>query len=296
MNADALSLEAGGELAPVLSALPGTTRRKNGSGFTPATPKSPLLRAAAARGAIAQTDAKSLLAGATGARGAIESSPAMPKAAAQSGQTGTRKLSQAQLEARAQQRSEDDELIREAQRGDRSAFDSLVRRYDQSVLRLALHMLGNEQDAQDVHQEAFLKAYRHLGNFRFECSFYTWLYRIVTNLCLDHLRRRKSRREDAATVVDVHGDEMDLLSNVSDTRAMANPARELDRKRMGERINEALSKLTPRERTVFELKHYQGLKLRTIGEMLSTTEETAKNTLFRATRKLRANLAELKGQ
>jgi RNA polymerase sigma-70 factor (ECF subfamily) len=155
-------------------------------------------------------------------------------------------------------------------------------------------MLGNEQDAQDVHQEAFLKAYRHLANFRFECSFYTWLYRIVTNLCLDHLRRRKSRREDPATIVDSRGDEMDLMANVSDTRAMANPARELDRKRMGESINEALSKLTPRERTVFELKHYQGLKLRTIGEMLSTTEETAKNTLFRATRKLRANLAELR--
>jgi RNA polymerase sigma-70 factor (ECF subfamily) len=220
----------------------------------------------------------------------------MPKAAAQHGQTSGRRLTQEQMDARAQQRSEDDELIREAQRGERSAFDALVRRYDQSVLRLALHMLGNEQDAQDVHQEAFLKAYRHLGNFRFECSFYTWLYRIVTNLCLDHLRRRKSRREDASTVLDAHGDEMDLLANLSDTRAMANPARELDRKRMGEQIGEALSKLTPRERMVFELKHYQGLKLRTIGEMLSTTEETAKNTLFRATRKLRANLAELKGR
>src|ERR1700722_13897947 len=210
-------------------------------------------------------------------------------------QSSTRaRLTAEQLEARQQQRAEDDELIREAQKGDRSAFDALVRRYDRSVLRLALHMLGNEQDAQDVHQEAFLKAYRHLGNFRFECSFYTWLYRIVTNLCLDHLRRRKSRREDPATVVDSRGDEMDLMANISDTRSMANPARELDRKRMGECINDALSRLTPRERTVFELKHYQGLKLRTIGEMLSTTEETAKNTLFRATRKLRANLAEVK--
>jgi RNA polymerase sigma-70 factor (ECF subfamily) len=221
----------------------------------------------------------------------------MPKAAAQSGTKTDRsggRLTQAQMDARALQRTEDDDLIREAQHGERAAFDSLVRRYDQSVLRLALHMLGNEQDAQDVNQEAFLKAYRHLGNFRFECSFYTWLYRIVTNLCLDHLRRRKSRREDPATVIDSRGDEMDLLSNISDTRSMANPARELDRKSMGESINQALDKLTPRERTVFELKHYQGLKLRTIGEMLSTTEETAKNTLFRATRKLRAHLADLK--
>jgi RNA polymerase sigma-70 factor (ECF subfamily) len=223
----------------------------------------------------------------------VESVPMMAKPVAQPGVRGG-KLTQAQLDARAQQRSEDDDLIREAQAGHRTAFDALVRRYDQSVLRLALHMLSNEQDAQDVHQEAFIKAYRHLGNFRFECSFYTWLYRIVTNLCLDQLRRRKSRREDPATVLDASGDEMDLLSNVSDERAMANPARELERKQMGVSINEALDKLTPRERTVFELKHYQGLKLRTIGEMLNTTEETAKNTLFRATRKLRANLATLR--
>ena len=284
MNADALSLETGGELAPALSAIAGNARKRTAGTFNPALRTSALLGAAVAVGARMP--------------GTVESSPAMPKAAAQPGSKTDRngsKLTQAQLDARAQQRTEDDDLIREAQHGDRSSFDSLVRRYDQSVLRLALHMLGNEQDAQDVHQEAFLKAYRHLGNFRFECSFYTWLYRIVTNLCLDHLRRRKSRREDPATVLDSHGDEMDLLSSVSDTRAMANPARELDRKRMAASINEALGKLTPRERTVFELKHYQGLKLRTIGEMLSTTEETAKNTLFRATRKLRANLAELKG-
>ncbi|MGH9588312.1 MAG: RNA polymerase sigma factor, partial [Acidobacteriaceae bacterium] len=79
-----------------------------------------------------------------------------------------------------------------------------------------------------------------------------------------------------------------------DERASANPDRELNRKYLGERILSALDKLTPRERMVFELKHYQGLRLRTIGEMLNTTEETAKNTLFRATRKLRANLAQVR--
>ena len=283
MNAEALSLETGGRLAPALSAIAGGARGRGIDRFAAAARISALLDAATA----ARADAP----------GAIESSPTMPKAAAQSGTKTDRsggRLTQAQMDARALQRTEDDDLIREAQHGERAAFDSLVRRYDQSVLRLALHMLGNEQDAQDVNQEAFLKAYRHLGNFRFECSFYTWLYRIVTNLCLDHLRRRKSRREDPATVIDSRGDEMDLLSNISDTRSMANPARELDRKSMGESINQALDKLTPRERAVFELKHYQGLKLRTIGEMLNTTEETAKNTLFRATRKLRAHLADLK--
>jgi RNA polymerase sigma-70 factor, ECF subfamily len=191
-------------------------------------------------------------------------------------------------------RATETELIREAQKGSRTAFDALVRQYDHAVLRLALHLTGSEQDAQDIHQEAFLKAYRYLGNFRFECSFYTWIYRIVTNLCLDHLRRRKSRREDQSIVYDSNGQEMDLLSNVSDERSMANPDRELERKALGQRIQDALDKLTPRERMVFELKHYQGLRLRTIGEMLQTTEETAKNTLFRATKKLRANLAGLR--
>lgn len=191
-------------------------------------------------------------------------------------------------------RTAENELIREAQQGSRAAFDALVRQYDHAVLRLALHLTGSEQDAEDIHQEAFLKAYRYLGNFRFECSFYTWIYRIVTNLCLDLLRRRKSRREDQAVMIDQNGDEMDLLTNVSDDRAGANPDRELTRKFLGERIALALNELTPRERMVFELKHYQGLRLRVIGEMLNTTEETAKNTLFRATRKLRANLAAVR--
>jgi RNA polymerase sigma-70 factor (ECF subfamily) len=191
-------------------------------------------------------------------------------------------------------RATETDLIREAQAGSRTAFDALVRQYDQAVLRLALHLTGSEQDAEDIHQEAFLKAYRYLGNFRFECSFYTWIYRIVTNLCLDLLRRRKSRREDQAVMLDSSGEEIDLLTNVTDTRASANPDRELSRKILAERIREALDKLTPRERMVFELKHYQGLKLRTIGEILNTTEETAKNTLFRATRKLRTILAELR--
>ncbi len=195
---------------------------------------------------------------------------------------------------RAQNRALEMDLIREAQAGSRVAFDTLVRQYEHQVLRLALHLTGSEQDAEDIYQDAFLKAYRYIGNFRFECSFYTWIYRIVTNLCLDQLRRRKTRREDHAVVVDRTGDEIDVLASVSDNRSFSNPARELDRKVLGAKIQAALGKLTPRERMVFELKHYQGLRLRTIGEMLNTTEETAKNTLFRATKKLRALLAELR--
>jgi RNA polymerase sigma-70 factor (ECF subfamily) len=191
-------------------------------------------------------------------------------------------------------RVDDSVLIREAQGGDRAAFEELVRQYDRAVLRLALHLTGSESDAQDIYQEAFLKAYRNLGTFRFECSFYTWIYRIVTNLCLDHLRKRQVRKEDAAVVVDRQGEEFDVLAQLADERAGANPERDLMRRELGRRIRRSLAKLTPRERMVFELKHYHGMKLRAVGEILSTTEETAKNTLFRATQKMRAALADLR--
>jgi RNA polymerase sigma-70 factor, ECF subfamily len=212
------------------------------------------------------------------------------------GANGERRNSQStgDMVSQALGRVHDSDLIRAAQRGDRAAFESLVRQYDQAVLRLALHLTGSEPDARDIYQEAFLKAYRHIGNFRFECSFYTWIYRIVTNLCLDHLRKRQTRKEDSGTVMDANGQEVDLLDRVSDDRAGANPERDLMRRELGAKIAQALTKLTPRERMVFELKHYQGLRLRTIGEMLNTTEETAKNTLFRATQKLRVALGPMR--
>src|SRR5947209_9375698 len=191
-------------------------------------------------------------------------------------------------------RLDDASLIRAAQRGDRAAFEELVRHYDQAVLRLALHLTGSEPEAQDVYQDAFLKAYRNIGNFRFECSFYTWIYRIVTNLCLDHLRKKNVRKEDAPVATDAEGEQYDVLERVPDGRAAANPERDLMRRELGTRITSALDRLTPRERMVFELKHYHGLKLRTVGEILHTTEETAKNTLFRATQKLRGALADMR--
>ena len=191
-------------------------------------------------------------------------------------------------------RIDDTMLVREAQRGNRAAFEELVRNYDGAVLRLAIHLTGSQTDAQDVYQEAFLKAYKSIGNFRFECSFYTWIYRIVTNICLDHIRKKNVRKEDSPIATDQSGDEFDVLSQVPDGRAAANPERDLMARELGSRINRALEKLTPRERMVFELKHYQGLKLRTVGEILNTTEETAKNTLFRATQKLRGALADMR--
>src|ERR1700683_5223538 len=93
-------------------------------------------------------------------------------------------------------------LVREAQGGNHDAFAQLVRAHDRAVLGLALRITGSESDAQDIHQEAFLRVYKKLGGFRFECSFSTWIYRIVTNVCLDHLRRNRADRKSSSIEVD----------------------------------------------------------------------------------------------
>src|SRR6202011_3324326 len=111
-------------------------------------------------------------------------------------------------------RVDDSVLIRQAQQGDPAAFEELVRQYDRAVLRLAIHLTGSPEDGQDIYQEAFLRAYINLARFRFECSFYTWIYRIVTNLCLDHLRKKRVRKEDAPVAKDSSGGEYDLLAQV----------------------------------------------------------------------------------
>ncbi len=187
-------------------------------------------------------------------------------------------------------RPDDTALIRAAQQGDHFAFEELVRLYDQSVLRLALSLVHSPEEARDIYQEAFLKIYKSLGSFRFECSFYTWVYRVVTNICLDHLRKRTVRKEEQGVATREDGETVDLFQMVSDKRADGDPERALLSRELNKRIELALRRLSPRERLVFELKHYQGLKLRTIGDMLQTTEETVKNCLFRATQKLRVSL------
>ena len=188
-------------------------------------------------------------------------------------------------------------LVAQAQTGDRAAFEELVRRFDRDVLRLALNLMKRPEDARDVYQEAFLKVYRNLHRFRFECSFYTWLYRIVTNVCLDHLRRRQARPEDQAPELNSgHHEEgiTDFFERQREHRPTLDPERSLFGKEIKVRIAMALERLSPRERIVFEMKHYQGLKLRAIGDALGTTEETVKNSLFRATRKLRSELGGLR--
>ena len=191
-------------------------------------------------------------------------------------------------------RVDDASLIRAAQQGDAAAFEQLVHKYDRSVLRLTVHLTGSQEDGQDVYQEAFLRAYVNLARFRFECSFYTWIYRIASNLCLDHLRKRRFRSRELITTNSADGGEREILDYIADESAGASPERSLIRRVLREHIARALNNLSPRERMVFELKHYHGLQLKTVAGILSTTEGTVKNTLFRATHKLRLQLSELR--
>ncbi len=193
--------------------------------------------------------------------------------------------------AQAAVRMDEQELIRAAQRGDQRAFEQLVRLYDQNVLRLAMNLLRSPEDANDIYQEAFLRVFKNLHTFRFDCSFHTWLYRIVTNLCLDALRKRRVRREED-TVVETSEGFLDRMDTVEEGRAHGDPQRQLMSGQLRVRIRQVLDGLTPRERAVFEMRHYQGLRLRVIGDMLGTSEEAAKNCLFRATQKMRAALGD----
>src|SRR5215470_8704090 len=132
-----------------------------------------------------------------------------------------------------------DSLIRAAQKGDQGAFESLVRTYDQSVLRIAVNLLRSPEEARDVYQEAFLKVYRNLHAFRFDCSFHTWLYRIVTNVCLDHLRRRKVRREES-TVVETPEGPVDRMAQVEEVAPHSDPERQMWNRQLSGKIAHAL--------------------------------------------------------
>lgn len=182
-------------------------------------------------------------------------------------------------------------LIHAAQAGEQGAFERLVERHDRNVLRLAYNLVRSQEDARDIYQEAFLRVFKNLHTFRFDCSFHTWLYRIVTNLCLDHLRKRRVRKEESAAVETEEG-VRDRLEILAETGVQGDPQRSLANREIRSRIEQVLLELTPRERAVFQMRHHHGMRLRAIGEALGTTEEAAKNCLFRATQKMRQALGD----
>ena len=175
--------------------------------------------------------------------------------------------------------------VERAQSGDSDAFRLLVEQHSRAVFRLAFRMTGNEQDAEDVVQETFLRAYRQLDKYEARASFSTWLFRIASNYSLDLIRMRK-RHEDKRERG--KAEERDILQTLPVNTP--GPDRITYSRQVQERVNEALNELSAQERTAFVLRHFEGLSIDEIGETLGTGTNATKHSIFRAVQKLRRSL------
>lgn len=179
-------------------------------------------------------------------------------------------------------------LIRRVQAGDAEAFEKLMLAHEKAVFNLALRMTENREDAEDVSQEAFLKAYRSLSDFRGESKFSVWLYRIVSNVCLDFLRRKRRRPSASLTVEDDEGEEVQW--DVPDERYT--PERLLERKLTQEAVRKGLAALPENQRKILLLREIEGLSYEEIGEVLDLDPGTVKSRIFRARKRLCAFLEQ----
>lgn len=174
-----------------------------------------------------------------------------------------------------------------ARQGDSDAFRALVDRHSRRVFQLAFRMTGNQQDAEDVVQESFLRAYRQLGRFEARANFGTWLYRIVANCAVDLMRTKWHRHERAGRETEDGWMEM----ATSDTPG---PERLAESAEIQRRVAAALDGLSPLERAAFTLRHYEGRSIEEIGSTLNLGTSAAKHSVFRAVKKLRAALEPLR--
>ena len=174
--------------------------------------------------------------------------------------------------------------------GEREAYRVLVERHSNYVYRLAYRMTGNSHDAEEVVQEAFLRAYQKLQQFAGNANFGTWVYRIAANYAIDRLRQKKneeSRRQTSSREPESET-EIDALSQVRDQAP--NPERLAGSAQMAEKMKEALETLTPAERTAIVMRHWDGCGIEEIAAALKSNSSAAKNTVFRAVQKLRLAL------
>ena len=181
----------------------------------------------------------------------------------------------------------DEDLVQLARKGDRGAFEELIERHQQKAFRIAFDFTRDREEAKDLSQDAFLRAYTHLNNFDGRSSFYTWFYRILVNICLDYRRRKK--RNSAEELNET------VENQVDPSHPSAHPVSPDQRvfaEQFSEKISEALEALPAKQRTAFILKNHQGLSIREIAEIMQTAEGTVKVHLHRAVTSLRANLAE----
>ena len=180
-------------------------------------------------------------------------------------------------------------LIKEAQRGNILAFESLVKNYDRQVLQLAYNMVNNTQDAEDIYQEVLVRVYKNLKQFEFKSEFSTWLYRVVVNYCINFQKKRHRLKTYSIDNEFQDGDENWKKSVKSEEQ---NPEEFFLNLELSREIETALQQLSPKQKTVFVLRHYHGHKLKEIAEILKCSEGTVKNYLFRATQKMQRQLKE----
>jgi RNA polymerase sigma-70 factor, ECF subfamily len=182
----------------------------------------------------------------------------------------------------------DGAVVIRAQSGDGDAFRMLVERHSRSVFRLAYRMTGNEQDAEDVVQETFLRAYKQLSHYESRSSFATWLYRIASNYSLDLIRMRKRHEQRRETGTE---EGRDVLDTVPATQPGQD--RLVFSNQVSERVSAAMNELSDLERSAFVLRHFEGLSIEEIGGMLGTSLNATKHSIFRAVQKLRKRLEPL---
>jgi RNA polymerase sigma-70 factor (ECF subfamily) len=190
----------------------------------------------------------------------------------------------------------DEELVARIKEGEDWATEVLVNRYQQKTYAIAYHMCSEDgEEARDLTQEAFLRAFRSLGKFRGDSSFYTWFYRIVVNVCLDSRRRSRRWKQIFSPWRQVQrekGSQGDVPEEQPDMRDDINPVSALSGKQFAEEIKRSLKALPERQQLVFQLKVLHGMSIREIAQVIGTAEGTVKSHLFRATRFLREELKE----
>jgi RNA polymerase sigma-70 factor (ECF subfamily) len=183
-------------------------------------------------------------------------------------------------------------LVSKAQRGDTAAFEELVCRYDRKVLSIARSFTRDPDEANDIYQEVFLRVYRALGKFEFESEFSTWLHRIAMNVCLDH--KRAAGRATRESIEDIPERELrESPANPNSGSRAASPESLAHDGEIRRHVEAALETLSPQERLVFTLKHFEDLKLREIAVMMECTEGTVKRYLFTAVAKMRRGLKRI---
>ena len=179
-----------------------------------------------------------------------------------------------------------------ARAGDGDAFRVLVDRHGRKLFRLAFRLAGNEEDAEDIVQETFLRAYRNLDKFDERALFTSWLFRIASNYSLDLLRMRKMRTAQSLSSDDAEGHPMTERIASEDP----NPERLMFSGQMRERIAGAMDELTPQERVAFTLRHFEGCTIDEISETLKISANATKHAVFRAVQKMRMALHPMEGE